>query len=123
MFAGVPVLAANTGGPLETVVEGETGWLRNPDNPQEWTKSMRSVLWQMDQLEMTKMGAKGKARVEKEFSRDVMARRLDEEIEGMVGTERQPFVDFQDILLGVGMIGVFVAAFLAAVLKNVARNR
>lgn len=29
MYAGAPVLAANSGGPLETVVDGETGFLRD----------------------------------------------------------------------------------------------
>ena len=32
MLAGVPVLATNTGGPLETIYDGRTGWLRSPDN-------------------------------------------------------------------------------------------
>jgi len=32
----LPVLAHNSGGPLETIQEGVTGWLR-PDKPEEWS--------------------------------------------------------------------------------------
>ncbi len=41
MLSGLPVLACNTGGPTETVVEGVTGWLRPPGTstagPKSWT--------------------------------------------------------------------------------------
>ncbi|KAK0740605.1 hypothetical protein B0T18DRAFT_449188 [Schizothecium vesticola] len=39
MLAGVPVLAARDGGPVETVVDGETGWLRAPGEVGEWSKN------------------------------------------------------------------------------------
>jgi alpha-1,3/alpha-1,6-mannosyltransferase len=31
MLAGIPVLATNTGGPLETIYDGRIGWLRSPE--------------------------------------------------------------------------------------------
>lgn len=44
MQHGLPVLASNTGGPLETLVEGETGWLRDVENVDEWAAVIRRVL-------------------------------------------------------------------------------
>lgn len=40
MMAGVPVLATNTGGPLETIYDGRTGWLRSPGKVEQWTDVM-----------------------------------------------------------------------------------
>src|ERR1700761_1180912 len=44
MLAGVPVLAANEGGPRKTVVDGQTGWLRNVKEVDQWTKVIKDVL-------------------------------------------------------------------------------
>ncbi|KAK3944514.1 hypothetical protein QBC46DRAFT_374514 [Diplogelasinospora grovesii] len=78
MLAGVPVLAANNGGPTETVVEGVTGWLRDPDDTQKWTDVMDNVLNDMtpDQREMT--AREGKRRVLENFADVQMAKRLDD---------------------------------------------
>lgn len=40
MLAGLPVLATNTGGPLETIYDGRTGWLRSPEKVAQWTDVM-----------------------------------------------------------------------------------
>ena len=40
MLAQLPVLAAKTGGPKETVVDGETGWLRDHDVVEGWVEVM-----------------------------------------------------------------------------------
>lgn len=42
MQVGTPVLATNTGGPLETVLDGKTGWLREPVM-EEWYKVLNNV--------------------------------------------------------------------------------
>ena len=44
MLAGTPVLAANEGGPTETVISGQTGWLRDVRKVQDWTEVMRIAL-------------------------------------------------------------------------------
>lgn len=77
MLVGTPVLAANTGGPLETVVEGVTGWLRDPEKVEDWTGVMNSVLHKITPGELEKMGNAGKRRVKKEFSEESMAERLE----------------------------------------------
>ncbi len=70
MLVGTPVLAANTGGPLETVVEGETGWLRDPEDPEDpekWTEVMDMVLHKLKPDQVEEMGRKGKSRVKDVF--------------------------------------------------------
>lgn len=78
MLAGVPVLAANTGGPTETVLEGETGWLRDPEQVDEWTQIMDKVLNKMSKDELAEMKRVGIARVRDNFADTQMAQRLDD---------------------------------------------
>lgn len=82
MLAGVPVLAHNSGGPLETVEEGVTGWLR-PAEEEAWVGVMRMVLG-MGEEEVRGMGRRGRRRVVEEFSKERMAERLEGEFEGIV---------------------------------------
>lgn len=77
MLSGVPVLAANTGGPTETVVEGETGWLRDPEQIDEWTKVMDQVLNKMSKAELEAMSQNGVSRVRDNFADTQMAERLE----------------------------------------------
>ena len=113
MLAGVPVLAANSGGPLETVVEGETGWLRSANDISQWTEVMQKVLHGMADGQLQKMGDKGKRWVKNQFSETKMASRLDEEVAVMVGLPRQSATEIPDVLLGMGFLGmVFTVVFV-----------
>ncbi|KAH8425251.1 GDP-Man:Man(1)GlcNAc(2)-PP-dolichol alpha-1,3-mannosyltransferase [Aspergillus melleus] len=117
MRAGIPVLASNTGGPLETIVEGETGWLRDAKVDADWTAVMDNVLYGMDQTELDRMSAAAKKRVENEFSLTAMGDSLEEEIGEMLGSERRPFGGFQQVFVILAVLGVAVAMLLAMVLK------
>ncbi|KAK3387468.1 hypothetical protein B0H63DRAFT_392786 [Podospora didyma] len=77
MLRGVPVLAANDGGPVETVVEGDTGWLRDPTDVDSWAEVMDKVLNKLSTEELAEMGRKGKERVVSNFADVQMAERLD----------------------------------------------
>jgi alpha-1,3/alpha-1,6-mannosyltransferase len=89
MLAEVPVLAANTGGPLETVVHGKTGWLYSPSDIESWTVVMNKVLHKLSEKERRAIGAAGKQRVKAEFSDTKMAERLDKIITEMAGVPRR----------------------------------
>lgn len=82
MLAGVPVLAHNSGGPLETVEEGVTGWLRGGE-PREWCEVMRRVLFEAGEEELREMGRRGREKVVREFSKGRLAERLEREWEGV----------------------------------------
>ncbi|KAL1311846.1 hypothetical protein AAFC00_001921 [Neodothiora populina] len=89
MLSRVPVLAANEGGPLETVVEGSTGWLRDIRQPAQWTAVMQKVLdlsnGDNGKRLLKNMGQAGRERVFDIFSKEAMARSLDESLQGLVG--------------------------------------
>lgn len=93
MLAGTPVLAANEGGPTETVIENETGWLRNVAAVDEWTDVIRKVLdGGIGEERLAQMGVKGQKRVRAEFSKSKMAERLQSYIDGIQKVERPPVV-------------------------------
>jgi len=117
MLAGVPVLAANTGGPLETVVDGQTGWLRPVDDVGQWTKVLDNVLHGLSDEQLKGMGEAGRRRVRAEFSETRMAERLDEEIDGMVNAPRQAALSIQDLLLALGVAGMVVIVVSAVVYR------
>ncbi|KAK2754853.1 Alpha-1,3-mannosyltransferase-like protein [Arachnomyces sp. PD_36] len=117
MYAGLPVLAANTGGPLETITEGETGWLRNVNSTNEWTEVMKKALWSTKEEDLARMARNGKARVEKEFSRHAMGESLEKEIQQMFDVDRRPFIDIQQLVLGVALVGAVMAGVITMALK------
>jgi len=117
MHEGVPVLAANTGGPLETVVEGQTGWLRDVKKVDQWTGVMRKVLVELSPSEIETLGRNGKNRVNLEFSRTTMARRFERVLGEISNSERKPFIEWRDILLAIGICGAFGFVFAAAMMK------
>ena len=104
MLAGVPVLAANSGGPLETVLDAETGWLRNVEKLEEWTDVMKQVLTEMSDGQLGQMGANGKRRVKEEFSETKMAKRLDDELGNMVTGRRVLATELGDVALSIPVL-------------------
>jgi len=77
MLARTPVLASNTGGPTETVLDNETGWLRAVEDTSNWTKVMHSVLsGEVSTKKLASMGEKGREWVVQNFSKSTMAQRL-----------------------------------------------
>lgn len=65
MYSGRPVIAANSGGPLETIVHDQTGFLCDPD-PQSFHRPMVKLI--RDQRSVEVMGEMGRKRVEQKFS-------------------------------------------------------
>jgi alpha-1,3/alpha-1,6-mannosyltransferase len=74
MAAGCPVVAVNGGGPAETVVEGETGFLRPPE-PEAFAEAAARLL--ADPAAAARMGEAGRARIAAHFSRAAFGARLD----------------------------------------------
>ncbi|EEB07931.1 mannosyltransferase complex subunit Alg2 [Schizosaccharomyces japonicus yFS275] len=78
MLRRVPVLAQTNGGPLETVRDGKTGWLR-PRDPTIWSNVINEALLGST-YDLEAMGQTGKEWVEREFSVDVMSKKFESEI-------------------------------------------
>lgn len=66
MACGKPVVSTNRGGPAETIVNGETGYLVPPNDPVILSKRVIELL--RDPASRTMMGIAGRARVERLFS-------------------------------------------------------
>ncbi|KAI1813641.1 hypothetical protein GGS20DRAFT_552641 [Poronia punctata] len=93
MLRGLPVLAADSGGPTETVVEDVTGWLRSPDKVGKWTDVMRNVLHELSPEQLAEMSKAGVERVKNGFGEAQMAERLDVIFDSMLreGPRKQVF--------------------------------
>ena len=118
MLAGVPVLATNTGGPLETIYDGRTGWLRSPDKVEQWTDVMRKPLIPSSADNLKAMGQKGRERVLAEFSHTKMTNSLDQEIQKLCeSTQHRPkivakWAEVLAICAAVALLGGLVASGL-----------
>jgi alpha-1,3/alpha-1,6-mannosyltransferase len=117
MQHGLPVLASNTGGPLETIVEGETGWLRDSDD-EKWANVIEEVLNAQSTASLEQMGRRGRDRVHRLFTRAIMATRFDEEISSILQSKRSPFIDRKDIGLALFLLAAFATAFLATIIRS-----
>lgn len=122
MLAGVPVLAANSGGPLETVVEGKTGWLHDPAQLEHWTAVMDKVLHKMSDADIKKMGAKGAQRVKSQFSDTAMAERLDAIISGMARSNRRSVQALSSFILTIGVVLLDTTYYFALQNKHLHRK-
>ena len=68
MAAGLPVVASRVGGIPEAVVDGETGLLVAPGDPEELAAALARLLDDPELRE--RLGAAGRSRVEKHFGRE-----------------------------------------------------
>lgn len=115
MLARVPVLATNTGGPLETIYDGRTGWLCSPDKVEQWTEVMRKPLIPSSADNLRAMGQRGRERVEAEFSQEKMTGSLDQEIQRLC---RASSSYSMVVPMWFWMTLIFVAVSLAAVMSK-----
>ncbi|GAB0135046.1 Alpha-1,3-mannosyltransferase-like protein [Epichloe bromicola] len=107
MLSHLPVLAANTGGPVETIADSQTGWLRDPDDVDAWSDVMQQAL-DMSLEDLAKMGIAGEERVKDLFGRDKMAKTLEDSVAEMVAMKRSP--PLFNTVLSVAIFSVFVGA-------------
>lgn len=74
MAVGIPVIGTRVGGMAETILDGETGFLVEPDRPDELAQAITKVLDSFDIGDA--MGQKGRSRVTQTFSWRARASRL-----------------------------------------------
>jgi alpha-1,3/alpha-1,6-mannosyltransferase len=87
MAAGRPVVATQSGGPLETVVDGSTGFLCAP-RPQPFAAALARLV--SDAAYASDMGLRARRHVETHFALSVFGARLDtivRELAGLDGTQ------------------------------------
>lgn len=112
MAAGTPVLATNTGGPLETVVNNETGWTV-PAKPEQWASCIkaRSV---MNDSDKKSMSSKARKQAER-FSRTEMGSQFEQCIERTLAVTHRREPGLESFLLW------FKAAVVVLIVACIAR--
>ncbi|TBU24796.1 mannosyltransferase [Dichomitus squalens] len=80
MICGLPVLAANSGGPTESVLDvppaEKTGWLREP-SPGVWAEALEEIVGLSDG-ERRELGERARRRAREKFGMEAMAKDLEE---------------------------------------------
>ena len=82
MAAARPVIAVNRGGPTETIVHGQTGWLADP-RPEAFADVLARVL--ADPTAARRMGHAGWRHVHTRFSRRAFGDRLEASLRSLAG--------------------------------------
>lgn len=81
MTNGKPVIAVARGGPQESVVDGETGFLLAPDDGDQWVNTIKRLA--LNPALVKRMGAQAHAHVRR-FSSEEFARTIDDALEQWV---------------------------------------
>jgi glycosyltransferase involved in cell wall biosynthesis len=76
MAAGKPVVATDAGGSPEVVIDGKTGILVPPNDPEALADAMLRLL--ADRELARSLGEAGRVRVQSEFTLETMVARLEE---------------------------------------------
>lgn len=69
MLHGIPCLATNVGAASDMILDGETGWLVNPNHPNELRRKIESIM-DFPKAKLAATGMRGKAWVESTYSLD-----------------------------------------------------
>ena len=85
MAAGRPVVAVNRGGPTETIVHGQTGWLVDP-RPESFADALTRIL--TDPEAAHRMGQAGWSHVRTHFSRPAFGASLESSLRALVAAAR-----------------------------------
>lgn len=81
MYLSRPVIAVNTGGPTETIVHEQTGFLCESEAADFASAASRLI---MDPKLGERMGAMGRKRVEQRFSFEAFTEKLENIVQGLV---------------------------------------
>jgi alpha-1,3/alpha-1,6-mannosyltransferase len=98
MISGLPVLACDSGGPTESVVDpdflgtdekaGRTGWLRTPE-PEKWAIALQEIV-RLPQDERAALGERARTRATDLFGMDAMASSLEDALKKAVAMGSVP---------------------------------
>lgn len=108
MYACVPVMAVNSGGPVESVVHGRTGLLL-PSDAQVWAEGIRDLIMN-GKYDAKRMGQQGRKHVEAKFGLSQFTDQLEGLMDEMV---TRPPVSNQPIQYMVWVILAMTAAGIA----------
>ena len=106
MQAGRPVIATATGGPLESILDGITGFLCDDPLVETFAERMRTFV--ENESLSKEMGDKGKRHVQANFSFKPFAQKLNAHIDEMLARSRQERSSFYSLTLFLCILCCFV---------------
>lgn len=116
MVCGLPVLACDSGGPTESIVdeppEERTGWLRTPD-PSIWADAVEEIC-RMDASARASLAQRSKQRAESVFGMASMSKELEALLAETV--EMGPVETW--LLKGIAFVFAFLVGLIFAVLSR-----
>lgn len=107
MYASVPVMAVNNGGPTESVEHDKTGWLLPPD-PALWGDQLATLL--ANKIDTAEMGQQGRRRVQTLFSLDAFGEHLEQILRDLVASPRVS-TSWVPLLLTSGLVATLAYFF------------
>ncbi|EEB93588.1 hypothetical protein MPER_07726 [Moniliophthora perniciosa FA553] len=114
MICGVPVLACDSGGPVESLIESpaseRTGWLRHPD-PLLWADALEEIV-SMSDAERKALGERGRRRAREVFGMEAMARAIERELEAAVSMGRIEDGEMVRVVVAI-LVGLVIAFFIS----------
>ncbi|THH18006.1 hypothetical protein EW146_g2937 [Bondarzewia mesenterica] len=119
MSCGLPVLACNTGGPTESVLEKpreeRTGWLRPPD-AEVWASALAEIVG-MSERERAALGERARLRARELFGMDAMAKALEAKFEDAAAMGP---ISTLPIWIFISLFVLFLSAAIALVYRSLA---
>ncbi|KAI8867819.1 UDP-Glycosyltransferase/glycogen phosphorylase [Ramicandelaber brevisporus] len=110
MYNRVPVIAVNDGGPVESIVHGETGILSDPV-PEAFAGHIASIL--SGEINRVDMGEAGRARVIELFSLDAFISNIEKHMLQMANGPPRSATFTAFLMVGGAILGVFISFFLS----------
>lgn len=89
MAMGRPVVATAHGGSLETVLDGQTGWLVRPSDPADMARALDEAL-AMEKRQLAELGLRGKQRVRENFTTTAMCQQTEDLYRQLIAEARLP---------------------------------
>ncbi|ORZ16984.1 alpha-1,3/1,6-mannosyltransferase ALG2 [Absidia repens] len=109
MYASMPVIATNTGGPLETIKDEETGLLLPPD-PKLWADGIGGFI--SGEFDGKAMGRNGRTHVKSKFSLSNFADQLDDILEEMMSGGRPTRYYYMNVEFATRIVIALVMAYV-----------
>jgi alpha-1,3/alpha-1,6-mannosyltransferase len=114
MICGLPILACDSGGPTESILDApadvRTGWLRPPD-PTIWADTLREIL-ALPPREKEALSIRGKERARELFSLDAMSKGLERALVSAIALGYVDNFNFKLFALLISFVVAYVSAHL-----------
>ncbi|KAI0373173.1 alpha-1,3-mannosyltransferase ALG2 [Pilatotrama ljubarskyi] len=116
MVCGLPVLACDSGGPTESIVDEptteRTGWLRQPD-PEVWADALAEIV-SMSEEARRQLAERAKRRAREKFGMEAMARDIESALQETVamGPVPTPLGMWAALALLIVLVAYLVRAFM-----------